>query len=1228
MAAVKTKPSIVLVVPAGTLMLKEPPSAKDHSRKATQRHPLYIDSVEMGARIRLSWVPPANTTSGDLDKVETDRLYKTLGAQLFTVSGERCRICLRQEGGPPLDPLRLADVSLDWVCSYLTMGWANSLGAAPETWVRLGVGVAMTDELEKACGPGPGSGVFVPWPLTETSAEQRTCGYCASRPVIGAEMSVHEKPVGKSESGVDDVGSAEVTFKTGAVGVADVSVDASMTVDIDTLCQSDLDIACGKICEAGEDVQVRAESTGIPVCHTCSAFVSGSPYRQRLEALAQYLSRPLEQVVGSADEDLDVCLDAIRFRQNIKAEGGLLPSQVADQLDLPGRGPLSLSAPKHPPQGQKTNRPVRQTGGLKMSLASQAAAAVSSARVADLATAAWQVSAVPTDAAVFAASGLLHVKSLPEWWSTDEVRAKRSLEHDISVAAGCPQEAVIVVDMLTEVIGGGVLIGFALLNPSVVFSQQTSSTTQTLNREPIMLFWQLACELGSGLPVQIPGASSSGLTMLVAGQTISVKPCSLIYSVVPESKRMASDLKAAKSQEAVLESIESLETNDDGVGSEFQTLIARTKKSRFVSGSMSLTDKRCVSSPHISMTTALACFQPTATQLTLRLRELASTREAARCDQLLSRWGRGVTDGGAVASLAVVSRDPMYFRGQSALDMAISAGDRATVDVLLTHVPETLGGHCLKPNPENDIPTQSEHFPTCLDVLGEQRQSECCESMHCPSLGNNVEALVTLPPSSMALTGFLNSPDPVTGHTPLYAAALYPSDYTIGVVIRLVKRSADANLRDPQCSEPPLVAAVRRGEASLVRAFVDLSADINVRAADGQTALQVSICRGEQDVFKEVLQTPGCDIDGSDLRGRTALVTALRCRNCEFISHLIEARCDVDARDTGGAAPILHAAAVPDAETCALLLSSWADCNAVDPTDGSHVLFSAFRRQNIGLLQALLRAKANVHARHPQERRLPLHFAAALRMSAVAEALIAFHAEVDGQSDIGDTPLRLAVQTRSLDVIEILCEAAADPNSPNKSGCAAIHAAVASGKHDLVQLLMRYRADVHLADSRRWRPLHYGATSGSADVVECLLHGRANPHARSFHGRTACELARSGTEDAMKVRDVLQRSNPLVEDGGGSQNLVSRVGDVPKITVVFRRVEPKAPPFSSRPRMKAAAHDQVNTTSSQALAVASSKSAQVGIKPWLSITPLPPLPRRGKSAETVVNRQAQRIGGT
>eukprot|EP00930_Biecheleria_cincta_P077265 TRINITY_DN6454_c0_g1_i1.p1 TRINITY_DN6454_c0_g1~~TRINITY_DN6454_c0_g1_i1.p1 ORF type:complete len:1644 (+),score=320.75 TRINITY_DN6454_c0_g1_i1:84-5015(+) len=533
---------------------------------------------------------------------------------------------------------------------------------------------------------------------------------------------------------------------------------------------------------------------------------------------------------------------------------------------------------------------------------------------------------------------------------------------------------------------------------------------------------------------------------------------------------------------------------------------------------------------------AILIFRPSPKQLALRVRELVaangleSEEKARSVDNLLTRWGQTLATGGvSLAALAAASRDPSSMRGQSSLDVSIRDANHHVTHVLLNHIPR-------------------------------------CDHM------------VTL----------LNERNPVTEHTPLYAAVLYPSRHTLSLVRKLVDRKADVNLPGSSLQglvvETALVNCVRRAERQVIELMLEFRAEVNGVACDGKTMLQVAVERSDEDILQTMLRAPGCQVNAVDSHGRTALITALRGGKYAqpLVCQLLDAHADPAKADLEGTLPIIYASSIlRDPSTCKQLLACRADPNSAEVSKDAKVIHLAARARNENLLSALLAARADPNVKEMQGR-TALHLALGLGLSLqILRELLESMADPGahtGATAGGETPLRLAVMAgwsppkpagrcpglrpgeahqrappaisssaaKEWDVseaAELLLEARADPNASNLAGCTALHAACSAGNLVVAQLLVSSGADPTLTDKRRWAPIHFCA-SESQDVVRWLLSLHVDATARTYHGETARLIQTTRSEPSSEItrygQNSFQGASPSTSLGGTLLNAMSK----------------------------------------------------------------------------------------
>jgi ankyrin repeat protein len=157
-------------------------------------------------------------------------------------------------------------------------------------------------------------------------------------------------------------------------------------------------------------------------------------------------------------------------------------------------------------------------------------------------------------------------------------------------------------------------------------------------------------------------------------------------------------------------------------------------------------------------------------------------------------------------------------------------------------------------------------------------------------------------------------------------------------------------------ASPPLCQAVTGKNLGLVKLLVGAGADVNARAHDGRSALQIAV--GEDDsAITRFLQRAGASCDIRDYNGSGALHHAVSKGSTALVKQLLEWNCDVNLKAKDGRTP-LHLAAGTSAEMVLLLLLAGAD---VDVRARGRIwtpAFDAARRGEPETMRVLLTAGA------------------------------------------------------------------------------------------------------------------------------------------------------------------------------------------------------------------------------------------------------------------------------
>jgi ankyrin repeat protein len=299
----------------------------------------------------------------------------------------------------------------------------------------------------------------------------------------------------------------------------------------------------------------------------------------------------------------------------------------------------------------------------------------------------------------------------------------------------------------------------------------------------------------------------------------------------------------------------------------------------------------------------------------------------------------------------------------------------------------------------------------------------------------------------------------------------------------------------PDDADRALLAAVRNGDRSAVRDWLDGGADVDARDEGGATALMQAALNSDAEMMDLLLER-GADVNARNKAGATALLWALH--DPDKVKRLVARGADVDLEvgRSGTTAVILAAGVSGSRDTLERLLDKGA------PLKASKSGFT------------------------------PLMAAALAGDREAVQFLIDRGADVKATTAVGFTALNGAALARDADLVGLLLDNGADPNAKvevsqpaDDVGAPAITAASRGDAASLKRLLDKGAdANVQGGDFAR-SALLVAATTGSAETVRLLLAKGAEVNAADSAGNTPLQWARRRGGDDPTAR--------LLEKAGG-----------------------------------------------------------------------------------------------
>jgi ankyrin repeat protein len=361
----------------------------------------------------------------------------------------------------------------------------------------------------------------------------------------------------------------------------------------------------------------------------------------------------------------------------------------------------------------------------------------------------------------------------------------------------------------------------------------------------------------------------------------------------------------------------------------------------------------------------------------------------------------------------------------------------------------------------------------------------------------------------------------------LYHAPLLPR--TVSILIALLAPFPAA------AADSALLAAVKKSDATAVRALLAEKADVNAADADGATPLHWAVHNDDIGIA-ELLLRAGARVAAANAYDVTPLTLASINGSPRMIEMLLASGADPNTALPEGETALMTAARTGRAAAVSVLLSHGADVNAKERWRGQTALMWAAAQKHTDVVRLLIEHGADVEARS-KNGFTPLLFAVRAGDAQTAFVLLDAGANVNQAAPDGTSLLATAIVNAHFELAVSLLDRGANP-AAGGPGQSALHVAVRARNPDTVTLP---------------NPPPTGRLD-SLDLIKALLAHGADPNARLTQapsagntlmntvGATPFLLAARAVDVPLMRLLVAAGADPLVPTRDGATPLMAAAG--------------------------------------------------------------------------------------
>ena len=308
-----------------------------------------------------------------------------------------------------------------------------------------------------------------------------------------------------------------------------------------------------------------------------------------------------------------------------------------------------------------------------------------------------------------------------------------------------------------------------------------------------------------------------------------------------------------------------------------------------------------------------------------------------------------------------------------------------------------------------------------------------------------------------------------------------------------------------------LHCSLNSGSYELVKYFIDIGTDINLKTNHEQNCLHIAASYGLLNICKMLTDMHKFDVNMTNNSGETVLHAAARNDSCQLFKYFADMGTDINLQRNDGRNCLHIAALCGNLNLCKMLLEKYEFDTRVADNDGWTALHTSAIRGSSNLFLYFANMGTDIYL-ETNDGKNCLHIAALSGDLLLCKFLVEKKKfDVNMTDDYGQATVHASAKSGSYKLLSYFSDIGTDINRKTNDGQNCLHFAAFYGHLNLCKLLLeKHNFDVNLADHNGWTALHCSLHNGSYELVKYFAAIGTDINLKTNKGKNCLHIAALG----------------------------------------------------------------------------------------------------------------------